>query len=149
MDQKVADACVYPALSLATTLYAVILDHNKRYAPPEKEFEPYRTVDEVIIGSAICLAAGTIRAAPGPDDRRTALRATALAFIVGSIPIYIWQRMLHHERARQARDTLQQHNREQNGLIERSPRPARVGARTSASGRSGDRQTPSLAWRVR
>jgi hypothetical protein len=129
MDQRTADACVYPALALATTLYAVVLDHNKRYAPPERKIEPDGTLMEVVIGDAICLIAGAIRAYLGPNDRWSAVRAMGLAFIVGGTPIACWQRLLIEERRRQARDTLQHDNPEQHHATRSAPAPTGPAAR--------------------
>jgi hypothetical protein len=125
MDQRTADACVYPALALTTTLYAVVLDHNKRYAPPERKFEPDGTLMEVVIGDAICLIAGAIRAYLGPNDRYNAVRAMGLAFIIGGTPIAVWQRLLIIERRKQERDTLQHNNLEQHHATRPTPAPAR------------------------
>ena len=107
MDQRTADAYVYPALFLTTTLYALVLDTNQRYAPPDQKIEPDGTWKEVVIGDAICLIAATIRAYLGPNERWSVVRATGLAFIVGGAPIIAWQLWRTHERAVQARDTLQ------------------------------------------
>jgi hypothetical protein len=107
MDQRTADAYVYPTLFLTSVLYAVVLDTNQRYAPPDQKIEPDGTWKEVVIGDAICLIAATIRAYLGPNERWSAVRATGLAFIVGSAPIIAWQLWRARERAAQARDTLQ------------------------------------------
>lgn len=123
MDQRTADACVYPALALTTTLYAIALDHNKQYAPPDRKIEPDWTLIEVIIGSLICLVAAAIRARLGPADRRTTERAVWLAFLIGGTPIGAWQLWRGHQRRQQRRGTLQQYDRENNhaNASKRSP----------------------------
>lgn len=107
MDQRTADAYVYPALFMTTTLYAVVLDTNQRYAPPDQKIEPDGIWKEVVIGDTLCLIAATIRAYLGPNERWSVLRATGLAFIVGGAPVIAWQLWRTHERAAQTRDVLQ------------------------------------------
>ncbi len=107
MDQRTADAYVYPALFLTTTLYAVVLDTNQRYAPPDQKIEPDGIWKEVVIGDTLCLIAATIRAYLGPNERWSVVRATGLAFIVGGTPMIVWQLWRARERAAQARDIWQ------------------------------------------
>jgi len=122
MDQRTADVYVYPALFLTSTLYAVVLDANQRYAPPDQKIEPDGTWKEVVIGDALCLIAATIRAYLGPNERWPVLRATGLAFIVGGAPIIAWQLWRARERVAHARDTLQ-HILEQPHATRPTPTP--------------------------
>lgn len=143
MNQRIADACVYPALFLTTTLYAVALELNKRYAPPSKKIEPKYTWAEVVVGDLICLGAGAIRAWLGPNDRTHTLRSTGLAFIVGGTPIITWQLWRERRRQRVERDTLQHYDVEHNDATsERPPAPLADLRQPGATAHRGNGRRP-------
>lgn len=119
MDKRAADAYVYGALICATTLLAIALDYNKHHA--RRKLEPDWTWEEVAVGSAICLAAARIRARLGPPDRHTAERATYLAFLVGALPIVIWQEWRKAQRRSKRETTLRHYIAEETDAIKRPP----------------------------
>lgn len=90
-ERKAADAYVYGVLFCATTILAAVLDYNKQHARSSHKIEPDGTWHEVALGCALCLTAGAIRAGLGEDTRRETIRSFVLAFLVGSIPIVVWQ----------------------------------------------------------
>ncbi len=99
-DEREADLLVYPLLAVATALYAAFLDKLKPL------IEPNWTWAEVVAGCWMCITAARIRARLGPDTREGAERAIRRSFVVGGIPIIVWQllRMLIREmRARRVR----------------------------------------------
>ncbi len=121
MDRRTADAFVYPALVVSTSVYAAALDYNKRHAPPGRKIEPDLTFVEVIAGDLMCLIAAHIRARLGPNTRAESMRATWLSFFIGGTPIVAWQLWRIYLRHKQREDTLQQHIEEWNGNFEQSP----------------------------
>ncbi len=103
LNEKEADLLVYPLLAVATSLYAVVLDKLKPL------IEPNWTWAEVVAGCWMCITAARIRARLGPNTREGAERAIHRSFVVGGIPIIVWQllRMLYREvRARRVRRDL-------------------------------------------
>jgi hypothetical protein len=109
MNSKTADLLVYPALAATTSAYALLLDDNKQHAPDDQKLEPDWTWATVVVGSLICLLAGTIRARLGPGDRQTCERSFWLSFLVGGTPIVLWQNWRAYARQRRRGDTLQQY----------------------------------------
>lgn len=89
---------IFALLFLGTTIYAIVLDHAKR-----RRWEPDWTWLEVTIGSALCLAAGTAAtcAVLGADGLIIA-GLFWLAFVVGGLPIVIWQLSRMNGRYRDA-----------------------------------------------
>ena len=68
-------------LMVVTTAYALWLDQHK-------EHEPDWTWVEVMVGTAICLAAARLRTrAGGGGDWRTHERSVVRAFVLGGLPI--------------------------------------------------------------
>jgi hypothetical protein len=106
MDKRQADAYVYGALLCATTCLAIVLDYNKRHA--RRKIEPDWTIGEVAVGSAICLVAGAARARLGDETRHEAERSIWLAFLIGAVPIAIWQEWRRADR-RHTRDQTLRH----------------------------------------
>jgi|FLYN01.1.fsa_nt_gi hypothetical protein len=102
------DRVVYPALSLATALYAAALDSNQRRAPRRARLEPDWTWLEVVVGTSMCLLAAAIRARLPPEgDWHSYEVAVWKAFAWGGTPIIAWQIWRAYEREKQRGDTLQ------------------------------------------
>jgi len=89
---------IFALLFLGTTIYAIVLDRAKR-----RHWEPDWIWLEVAIGSALCLAAAT--AATYAAIGATGLVIAGLfwlAFVVGGLPIVIWQMNRMNGRYRDA-----------------------------------------------
>lgn len=101
---------VYGLLALATSIYAAILERMKSF------IEPDLTWLEVAIGISICMAAPMALARIAPGDWTLYEARSWIAFVVGGLPIVVWQ---FYRNRRVAADTrieaqrLRQRNREQ------------------------------------
>lgn len=90
---------MFALLFLVTTIYAIALDH---YAG-RKRWEPDWTWVEVAIGSAFCLLAATAATYVALGVAGLAIAALFwLAFIIGGLPIVVWQMTRMSSRYRQA-----------------------------------------------
>jgi hypothetical protein len=91
VKQRTADSLVFGSLVIATTIYAIVLDRNKRRALMGRKIEPNWTWAEVVVGDGLCLLAAGIRARLGNKDRATYERSSILSFVIGGAPIILWQ----------------------------------------------------------
>lgn len=77
---------IYAALFIATTLYAALLAFLRHV------WEPDLTWLEVVIGTALCLAAPYAdQRLNGPLTSETYEARVWLAFLIGGLPIVAWQ----------------------------------------------------------
>lgn len=94
-DPKEADVefLIYGLLALATSIYALILEQVKA------RLEPDLTWLEVAIGVALVLSAPFVLARVAPADWATYEARVWTAFVVGGLPIVVWQFARHRRNA--------------------------------------------------